>query len=136
MELKLDGQVAIVTGASRGIGAAIADTLAAAGARVAGTATTAPGAAAIGERTEFMVQANKTAPGSSWPPAPVTPHPFQFSAQISVNRRRAVSFWAAVPSSTRGMPRSPSHSIARSRSASPTSSSSTVRRPTCCWSPT
>src|SRR5262245_56508203 len=29
-------------------------------------------AAAIGERTEFMLQANKTAPGSSWPPAPAT----------------------------------------------------------------
>jgi 3-oxoacyl-[acyl-carrier protein] reductase len=50
MELRLDGQAAIVTGASRGIGAAIADALAEAGARVAGTATTEAGAAAIGER--------------------------------------------------------------------------------------
>lgn len=43
----LDGQVALVTGASRGIGAAIASALAAAGATVIGTATSEGGAAAI-----------------------------------------------------------------------------------------
>jgi 3-oxoacyl-[acyl-carrier protein] reductase len=42
-------QVALVTGASRGIGKAIAAALAAAGYRVTGTATTQAGAAAIGE---------------------------------------------------------------------------------------
>ncbi|RLA26651.1 MAG: 3-oxoacyl-ACP reductase [Gammaproteobacteria bacterium] len=45
----LQGKIALVTGASRGIGAAIAAALANAGATVIGTATSEAGAAAIGE---------------------------------------------------------------------------------------
>lgn len=45
----LDGQIALVTGASRGIGRAIALSLGAAGATVVGTATSESGAAAISE---------------------------------------------------------------------------------------
>ena len=48
--LPLSGEVALVTGASRGIGAAIADELAARGATVIGTATSDGGAEAIGAR--------------------------------------------------------------------------------------
>ena len=49
MKLELNGEVALVTGASRGIGKAIAHALGQAGARVVGTATTEQGAAAIGD---------------------------------------------------------------------------------------
>lgn len=47
MKIELNQQIALVTGASRGIGKAIAGALAAAGARVIGTATSAEGASAI-----------------------------------------------------------------------------------------
>jgi 3-oxoacyl-[acyl-carrier protein] reductase len=50
MNLDLTGQIALVTGASRGIGQAIADALMQAGAKVIGTATTADGATAIDAR--------------------------------------------------------------------------------------
>ena len=45
----LQGEIALVTGASRGIGAAIAAALAAAGATVVGTATSDAGANGISE---------------------------------------------------------------------------------------
>ena len=50
MSMDLSGEVVLVTGASRGIGAAIADLLAARGAKVVGTATSQAGADAIGAR--------------------------------------------------------------------------------------
>jgi 3-oxoacyl-[acyl-carrier protein] reductase len=56
----LDGQTAFVTGATRGIGKAIAVALASSGATVVGTATTASGAAAI---SEYLKQAGRPGEG-------------------------------------------------------------------------
>jgi len=57
-EVKFEGQVALVTGASRGIGAAIALELARKGLKVVGTATTDAGAARITETLSAFVGCN------------------------------------------------------------------------------
>ena len=57
--MSLENEIVLVTGASRGIGAAIADKLAEAGAVVIGTATSEKGADAISERMQAAGQKGK-----------------------------------------------------------------------------
>lgn len=54
--MSFEGKIATVTGASRGIGRAIAETLVARGAKVIGTATSENGAQAI---SEYLVRTVK-----------------------------------------------------------------------------
>ena len=58
---ELQGQIALVTGASRGIGRAVAKALGARGATVIGTSTTQPGADSISEYLKEDGQAGKGA---------------------------------------------------------------------------
>lgn len=60
-EISIAGRVALVTGASRGIGQAIADTLGRAGATVIGTATSEAGAQAVSERLSALGVAGRGA---------------------------------------------------------------------------
>jgi len=54
---RFEGQIALVTGATRGIGRAIALELAARGVTVVGTATTETGAAAISQALQAVAAA-------------------------------------------------------------------------------
>lgn len=59
--MSLEGKIALVTGASRGIGAAIAEVLGTAGATVIGTATSESGAEAISQRFKEQCVSGKGA---------------------------------------------------------------------------
>jgi 3-oxoacyl-[acyl-carrier protein] reductase len=87
--MNLQNQVALVTGASRGIGKAIALELARQGAKVVGTATTEAGAAAI---TAYLAEfggkgmvLNVTDAGPAAPPSSTSPRTLRQPVAILVN---------------------------------------------------
>ena len=115
----LQGEIALVTGASRGIGAAIADELARLGATVIGTATSDAGAAAIGDRSVSYTHLDVYKRQCRWiPRGAILPKCHRINARCIASGMRCWMRWRAccvLPCSGRQHCRSPSASRLRLR---------------------